>query len=528
MAITKEIIIKADTSDAVKGIDNLNDSLEDVNQTQGKVSSSAKKQSSAIDSINAATGGAVNGFKAMIKQMWLIVANPVGLVIAAIVLGLTALFKAFTSTKAGAEKFDQVMAGISATIDVVRDRVLKIGEALVKFFTGDFKGAMEVGREAVAGFGEEVAREFKIAADAKKSLQEVADAMRDLSVTRAELDRDLAESERILTSTTASYRDKKKALEEVEAAEKKQTDAELENARKKLKAIQDQNDLSDSDAGDLDAEADARIAVIELEKLSSENRRKVADFNKTLDNEEAARIKDLQAKEKARADARREELDSFSSLQQELKTSSIDSFVDELDQKEALQKEANQNKLSEDLRVQDQTLTNARLTAEEQKRLDENVANAKVNIASNTAGLISQLVEQDSALGKGVALAQATISGFQGVQSAFTTASASPITTLFPAYPFIQAGLAGAFSAVQVKNILSVNPKTGAGASAGGSSGGGGGASAPSFNLVEGTGSNQIAEGLQSQDKPIKAFVVSSDVSTSQSLDRNIVQNSSL
>jgi len=52
--------------------------------------------------------------------------------------------------------------------------------------------------------------------------------------------------------------------------------------------------------------------------------------------------------------------------------------------------------------------------------------------------------------------------------------------------------------------------------------------SAPSFNLVQGTGTNQIAEGLNQQEPIAKAYVVSSDVSTSQELDRKIVEGASL
>jgi hypothetical protein len=69
-----------------------------------------------------------------------------------------------------------------------------------------------------------------------------------------------------------------------------------------------------------------------------------------------------------------------------------------------------------------------------------------------------------------------------------------------------------------------------------GISGGGGGAgsppsfsapaAAPAFNLVEGSGTNQIAESIGGQNKPLQAFVVSSEVTTAQGLDRNIVDNS--
>ena len=52
--------------------------------------------------------------------------------------------------------------------------------------------------------------------------------------------------------------------------------------------------------------------------------------------------------------------------------------------------------------------------------------------------------------------------------------------------------------------------------------------SAPSFNLVEGSGTNQIAEGIAGQNQPIEAFVVAGSVTTAQSLDRNIIDEASI
>ena len=135
----------------------------------------------------------------------------------------------------------------------------------------------------------DMGREFDLAVDAARRLQEVADATRNLSVQRARLNRDLAESERILRDENATYENKKRALEQVRVAEQKQTEQELANAKKKLKAIRDQNSLSDSSAEDLDKRAEAQIRVLELEQKSAEDRRKISDFNKTLDNEEAPR-----------------------------------------------------------------------------------------------------------------------------------------------------------------------------------------------------------------------------------------------
>jgi hypothetical protein len=59
------------------------------------------------------------------------------------------------------------------------------------------------------------------------------------------------------------------------------------------------------------------------------------------------------------------------------------------------------------------------------------------------------------------------------------------------------------------------------------SGGGGGTAAAPKFNVVGNSGVNQIAQTLGSQ-QPVQAYVVASNVTTQQSLDRNIVANASL
>ena len=52
-------------------------------------------------------------------------------------------------------------------------------------------------------------------------------------------------------------------------------------------------------------------------------------------------------------------------------------------------------------------------------------------------------------------------------------------------------------------------------------------AAAPTFNVVGTSGQNQIAQSLGNQ-QPVRAFVVSNDVSTAQALDRNIVKTATI
>jgi len=70
--------------------------------------------------------------------------------------------------------------------------------------------------------------------------------------------------------------------------------------------------------------------------------------------------------------------------------------------------------------------------------------------------------------------------------------------------------------------------------SGGGGSSGGGGAAAqsvqpPAFNIVGSSGVNQLSDAIAGQsDRPVRTYVVASDVSTAQELDRNIIESASL
>ena len=205
---------------------------------------------------------------------------------------------------------------------------------------------------------------------------------------------------------------------------------------------------------------------------------------------------------------------------------------------------------------------NAQLQIELKKKLDKDIADidaantekeladekakqaAKFQLAQDGLSLVSGLAElfagksekqQRKAfeIQKAVSLASAVISGVEGTQNAYTTAQKSPLTTVFPAYPLVQAGLAAAFSAVKVAQISKQQFNGGAaagGAGGGGAAGGaGGGAPQAQFNIVGQSSTNQLAGTIAGQQQqPIQAFVVGSDVSTQQALDRNKINNSTI
>ncbi len=98
---------------------------------------------------------------------------------------------------------------------------------------------------------------------------------------------------------------------------------------------------------------------------------------------------------------------------------------------------------------------NEKFDKREQKLEEAKQSNIRQGYA-NTFGQLSKLLGESSAAGKAFAIAQATMQGYEAVLNAYTTAQKSPITLLNPAYPAIQAGLAGVFSATQVANIAGV------------------------------------------------------------------------
>jgi hypothetical protein len=165
--------------------------------------------------------------------------------------------------------------------------------------------------------------------------------------------------------------------------------------------------------------------------------------------------------------------------------------------------------------------------AEAEIQLAKDVQAAKKQSAMQGLALIGEIAGEGSKVAKAAAIAQATVSGVQSTIEAFKTAAASPITILFPAYPIVQAGIAAGFAATNIAKIKSTSMSGGGGGSIGG--GGSAAPQAPSFNVVGAAPENQLAQTLgEREDKPMKAYVVSNEVTNAQALDRNIIEGASI
>ena len=152
----------------------------------------------------------------------------------------------------------------------------------------------------------------------------------------------------------------------------------------------------------------------------------------------------------------------------------------------------------------------------------------KLGVASKSLGQLAGLLGKESAAGKAAAIAAATIDTYQSATSSYKSLAGIPIVG--PVLGGIAAAAAVASGIATVKKIAATKTP---GPSGGGGGGGSGPtpipAQAPAFNIVGSGGTNQLAEAIgETEQQPVKAFVVSNDVTSAQSLERNIVESASI
>ena len=151
----------------------------------------------------------------------------------------------------------------------------------------------------------------------------------------------------------------------------------------------------------------------------------------------------------------------------------------------------------------------------------------KIAIVGQTFGALADILGENSAAGKAAAIAQATINTYQGITEVWSAKSILP-------EPFATAAKIASTATVLASGLSAVKSIKSQKLPAGSSGGGISPASAPQlpqspqFNIVGDTVDNQLETSINAQtQKPIKAFVVSKDVSTAQEMDRNVVSSAS-
>ena len=283
--------LKAVTKDRQRANDELKEATENTADYSGVISILDSQTGGAISKIQGMTqtiGGATKGFKLMRAA---IIATGIG----ALVIAITSVATAFTNSEEGQNKFAKLMQQIGVITGNVTDILGNFGSAIIKVFSGDFKGAAESINEVTEGiknFGEETKKEMKIAGELADMRAKADKQQRELQVERAKADRDRAKLlEQSINKEKFTVEERIGFLQEAAKLEEDITNKEIENARLRLEAKKQENALSASTKEDLEEEAELEAQLIQLETAKLTKQKEVTSQIIAFKQEEAAAIK---------------------------------------------------------------------------------------------------------------------------------------------------------------------------------------------------------------------------------------------
>jgi hypothetical protein len=570
-----------------KEISNTNKEIKETQDASSQMGSTLDKATGGavtkFKNLRGALKTAVTGFKSLRVAI-------IGTGIGALLIAVTSLGQAFTRSEEGQNKFAKLLGVIgsvtgnlldlladlgegiisvfenpkqalinfkNAIVENVQNRITSLidtfgflGSAIKKVFSGDFTGALEDAKksgsslvdsftgvknsidkatESTKGFIEELKEEAKIAGQIADQRAKADKVERKLIVERAKANRDRAELlDQAAQKEKFTAQERIAFLEEAARIDEEITNKEIEAARLRLEAKQAENALTKSTKADLDEEANLKARLIDLETQRLTKQKTVSAQIVSAKREEAAELKAIEDEEKRIKEEEQKVQDEKDAERQKV-----------LDQKEA----DRLKKLKEDA---DEEIRIAKFLAEQKKIIQEaNLNNIQAGfaflgrIAGDNKALQAAALIGESAAGIAKTIIQTQTSNAatiaQGAALAIPTGGASvALATKLVAANKISAGISIASNIAATAKGLSALKGGGSAPSPSGNpsaSGGGGGAASlpPAFNVVGASDTNQLADAIGGQSQePVRAFVVSNDVTTAQSMDRNIVDGASI
>jgi hypothetical protein len=586
----KEVKIKfvADTGQAEKGINDVTDSTKKLDKEVGDVNESTNQLTGSLDKMTGGAVSGFKNFAGGLKKVILgfktlkgaIAATGIGLLIIAI----GAVTSAFTSSEEGQNKFAKAMNVIGTITNVLIDRlaslgsliidiftkpkeVLKdfagavkqyvtdqitlitdglglLGSAIKKAFSGDFSGALEDAAEgankllvqtnplvqatkALAGATKdlvvEMTEEARIAGVISDQRAAADKLDRQIIVDRAIANRERAKLlEQAIDKEKFSVKERIEFLKEAGRIEEEITQKEIAAAKLRLDAKITENALGGSTKDDLNEEAELRANLINLETAKLTKAKEVTSQILALNAEEKA-ARDLITAEQKVKDDQKKVKDAKDISDAKIKAAELKKIQEQADKDAA------------DLAAQKLAAQKAVAAAELEVR------NATLNNISSGIGLLASLGEESKGLQAAALIGESAVNiaktivntqasnvatTAQGASLAFASGGTSvAAATALVLQNNIAAGIGIATNIAATAKGLAALGKGGA-PSKGDAGGADAGATAPAFNLVEGTESNAIQDSITGQDNAVKAIVISGDVTTAQSADRNAVDSS--
>jgi hypothetical protein len=251
-----------------------------------------------LSTMPGALGSAASGVGTLSSAFRALLANPIGLVLTAIVGTLTLLYKAFTNTFEGGEKVEQIFAGIKAVGQSLLDNLGKIGGAIVKLLKLDFSGAYDDIKGVTLSAGQAYNQMAKLTAESQKLAREQADNDLDQAKRQAKLAELRAKAEDPSVSAAARIKAGKELLAESEANAKADIDLAARVSENKIKQLTQQQD------GERKNHAEIQKIKAEQVNVETQNSNEIKRIRKQIT---AAEQEELTKQKEARQKAIEEE-----------------------------------------------------------------------------------------------------------------------------------------------------------------------------------------------------------------------------
>ena len=437
-----------------------------------------------------------------------------------------------------------------------------VGDAMAKFFTGDFKGALD----SVKAAGTEMVDVLTGVDDSAKKIAEgttkaakaisnyvVETVKQGAAMTETNKQAEIAEVlaqgliekydlqaeklRQVRDDERFTIEERIKANNELKGVLEEQENAMLANAQSIVDAKARQLSL-DKDNIEFQKEylaavnelagVQAQVAGFRSEQLMNEMalERELVDLEISK-KENAQEVAEIQAEAAINAETNvMKQLEIEEQLNQQLYEKRLES----LELQKGLYVEGTQ--AYQDM-VSEINILNAERTAQEgeeakkRRELEQEVQQSRLQMTGDAIGALNDLAQaflsgnEEQAkkafqINKALGISQAVVNTAQAVTAALT-AGGNPVK-LATGAQFVEAGIAAATGAAQIATIarqqfqasgsVDTNIQTPTAPS-----------TSPQFNIVGASGQNAILESLQRN--PVKAYVVGSDVTSQQELDRN-------
>jgi hypothetical protein len=447
-----------------------------------------------------ALGQAAGGVQRLGMAFKALLANPIVLIISAVVGAFTLLIKAFKNSQPLMDLWQKTTAMISATFKVLLDRVTNFAEFIGSIFNKELresrkeakalndqligiedtmtrKEKREIRRANRKGLFEEIKEEAKAAGE----LVTAEDILEDAEIAwirrKEELTRNIAENINASKEENLTNTERLKLINDAIAMQDELTSKEVEFAKERARISQEKIDQGRTSREDirknqeLQAAADEAVAEGERAKKRMLSER-LALINKIRD----AAIKEMEASKKDLTD----QIENYKKWIDEHKNIDLENAQEKeewekerelINQENLLAIRENNNDNIFDLErkrleMQHQAeLANAEKTgadinlinekfASAQRQIDIAERDAKLQLYSDFVGNLATIFGEHTAIGKAAAVAQTAISTYAAAQKAYESLVVIPIVG--PALGIVAAAAAVAAGIANVKKILAV------------------------------------------------------------------------